>query len=140
MVETLSRPIQNESKFQQKVLFRGFETGKTSFTDLDIVREADRKFVFIGEVKEMNLDLPYGQRQTMETLLDNPKLLYSVGVLIWHNTPPSKHIDLETDGYVREIWEDGKWKVIREELMFKDYYDGVIKEKAIKLGINGYKL
>ena len=64
------------------------------------------------------------------------QLVYLYGIY----TPPSKHIDLETDGYVREIWEDGKWKVIREELMFKDYYDGVIKEKAIKLGINGNKL
>ena len=91
-------------------------------------------------VKEQNLELPYGQRQTMETLLDNPKLKYSVGVVIWHSTPPNKHIDLEQDGYIREIWLKGKWKVIREELMFKDYYDNVIKKTAIKLGINGNKL
>ncbi len=38
----MKRPVKNEKKFQQKVLFRGFENGKTSFTDLDIVREADR--------------------------------------------------------------------------------------------------
>lgn len=136
----MKRPVKNEKKFQQKVLFRGFENGKTSFTDLDIVREADRKFVLIGEVKEQNLELPYGQRQTMETLLDNPKLKYSVGVVIWHSTPPNKHIDLEQDGYIREIWLKGKWKVIREELMFKDYYDNVIKKTAIELGINGNKL
>ena len=141
----MDRPIRDKNEFKRQVIWPGFENGKTSFTDIDglrlFVREVDKRFVFIGEVKSYGSEISEGQRMTIETLLDNPKLTYSIGVVVQHNAPKDdEFIDVGKYGYVREIWERGSWKVIREEIKFKDYWYDVIKKKAIQLGINGNKL
>lgn len=133
MSRTRKPLVRNSETMRQLILFEGLQRNGVYPSDIDAVLELRDKYLILFEVKKEGVEIPRGQRQLLETVVDVWDDSGRMGIVVKaiHNIPHTKDVLLK-DCIVEEIYYKGSWKIVGDVTVEK-FLNRFYKKQKIKL-------
>tara|TARA_R110000850_G_scaffold175279_1_gene300836 strand:+ start:40 stop:408 length:369 start_codon:yes stop_codon:yes gene_type:complete len=118
---------------RQVILFEGLQKGGVSPSDIDAILELHDNYLILFEVKKVGVEIPKGQRNMLETIVDVWGDSGRIGLVVkaTHNVKNTDDILLK-DCEVAEVYYKDSWKIIGG-INVKEFLDNFYKKNNIKL-------